>query len=63
MPHYLPGENPFLKTSARSLRLSPTAPTGGVPQTIYPEYQKTLQPSEWTAGDRRGSTAPGRGHR
>ena len=21
--------------------------------TMYPEYQKTLQPSEWTAGDRR----------
>ncbi len=29
--------------------------------TMYPEYLKNLQPSEWTAGDRRGSTAPAGG--
>ena len=57
VPHYLPGENPFLKNLRVRYGLAPTAPTGGVP-TVYPEYQKTLQPSEWTAGDRRGSTAP-----
>jgi hypothetical protein len=57
VPHYLPGENPFLKNLRVRYGLAPAAPTGGVP-TLYPEYQKNLQPSEWTAGDRRGSTAP-----
>jgi hypothetical protein len=56
VPHYLPDENPFLKNLRVRYGLAPTAPTGGVP-TMYPEYMKNLQPSEWTAGDRRGATA------
>ncbi len=60
VPHYLPGENPFLKNLRVRYGLAPNAPTGGVP-TMYPEYLKTLQPSEWTAGDRRAAPRRCRG--
>ena len=54
VPHYLPGENPFLKNLRSDMVWRRTRRPAASP-TIYPEYQKTLQPSEWTAGDRRGS--------
>ena len=62
VPHYLPGENPFLKNIRARYGLAPNLPTGGV-QTMYPEYQKTLQPSEWTAGDRRANAPATEGRR
>ena len=41
VPHYLPGENPFLQGHPRNrYGLPPNEPTGG-PATMYPEYQKT----------------------
>lgn len=62
VPHFLPGENPFLVDVRTRYGLPANAPTGG-PQTMYPEFQKTLQPSEWSRGDRRGggAGAPGGG--
>ena len=57
VPHFLPGENPFLKNLRSRYGLAPDAATGGQP-TLYPEYLKTLRPSEWTQGDRRGSAGP-----
>jgi hypothetical protein len=62
VPHFLPGENPFLTNIRARYGLAPNLPTGGV-QTMYPEYQKTLQPSEWTAGDRRPNAAATEGRR
>ena len=62
MPHYLPGENPFLKNLRDRYGLAVNQPTAG-PATMYPEDLKTLRPSEWSAGDKRGVTAvpaPGR---
>ena len=62
VPHYLPSENPFLKNIRARYGLSPNLPTGGA-QTMYPEYQKTLQPSEWTAGDRRTNAPAAEGRK
>jgi hypothetical protein len=58
VPHYLPGENPYLKDLRTRYGLPANAPTGG-PQTMYPEFQKTLQPSGWTKGDRTSTTGAG----
>ena len=58
VPHYLPGENPYLKDLRTRYGLPANAPTGG-PQTMYPEFQKTLQPSGWTKGDRKSTTGAG----
>jgi hypothetical protein len=55
VPHYLPGENPYLKDVRARYGLQPGAPTSG-PQTMYPEYQKTLRPSDWSAGDKKGAS-------
>jgi glyoxylase-like metal-dependent hydrolase (beta-lactamase superfamily II) len=41
VPHYLPGENPFLLEMVQRTGV-PVAPTRGGPDTIYPEYQKRL---------------------
>jgi glyoxylase-like metal-dependent hydrolase (beta-lactamase superfamily II) len=37
VPHYLPGENPYLASARRSLRLSDDGGSGGA-ATVYPEY-------------------------
>lgn len=58
VPHYFPGENPYLTDLRNRYGLAPNAPTGG-PQTMYPEYQKTLQPSDWSAGDKRRTANSG----
>ena len=42
VPHYLPGENPFLLEIVKRTGV-PEAPTRGGPETIYPEYQKKLK--------------------
>ena len=42
VPHYLPGENPFLLEMVTRTGV-PEAPTRGGPETIYPEYQKKLK--------------------
>ncbi len=42
VPHYLPGENPFLLEMVKRTGV-PEAPARGGPATIYPEYQKTLK--------------------
>jgi hypothetical protein len=49
VPHYLPGENPFLKEYAAQTHL-PEAATRGGAATMYPEYQATLRDA---AGARR----------
>jgi glyoxylase-like metal-dependent hydrolase (beta-lactamase superfamily II) len=41
VPHYLPGENPFLFEMVKRTGV-PEAPMRGGPQTVYPEYQKRL---------------------
>jgi glyoxylase-like metal-dependent hydrolase (beta-lactamase superfamily II) len=41
VPHYLPGENPFLLEMVKRTGV-PEAPMRGGPQTVYPEYQKRL---------------------
>jgi hypothetical protein len=49
VPHFMPGENPFLKDIRDRYGLPLDSPTGG-PETMYPEYQRRLRPSAWTAG-------------
>ena len=49
VPHFLPGENPFLKDIRIRYGIPGTEPTGG-PPTMMPEYKRKLGPSEWTAG-------------
>jgi len=41
VPHHLPGANPFLREVADWYGLPVGAPRGG-PETIYPEYRKTM---------------------
>ena len=50
VPHYLPARIRSSRISGSDTVWRRDTPTGGVP-TVYPEYQKNLQPSEWTAGD------------
>jgi glyoxylase-like metal-dependent hydrolase (beta-lactamase superfamily II) len=42
VPHYLPGENPYLKEFVDRTK-APAAAVRGGPETIYPEYQMQLQ--------------------
>ncbi len=42
VPHYLPGQNPFLHEFADKFKIPLEAALGG-PETMYPEYQKKLQ--------------------
>ena len=42
VPHYMPGDNPFLKEFRDETRLPDIATRGGA-QTMYPEFQQTLQ--------------------
>jgi hypothetical protein len=46
VPHYLPGENPFVEEYADKYGLPVDATLGGA-KTMYPEYQKKL--SDWFA--------------
>ena len=62
VPHFLPGENPFLKDLRVRYGLPANAPTGG-PETMYPEYRRTLQPSEWTQGTSKSLVGSGFGVR
>ena len=41
VPHYLPGENPFLEEFRQEFGLPESATQGG-PETMYPEFMKTL---------------------
>jgi hypothetical protein len=59
VPHYLPDENPYLRDLRARYGLRPDAATGGLP-TMYPEYQKTLVPSDWSAGDKKGAAGGAR---
>jgi hypothetical protein len=43
VPHYLPGQNPFVGEMSKRYGL-PVAATLGGAATLYPEYRKTLQP-------------------
>ena len=58
VPHYLPGENQFLKDVRQRYGLPANGPTGG-PATMYPEFKKTVSPASGRAGDKRavGGTA------
>jgi hypothetical protein len=49
VPHFMPGENPFLKEIRGRYGLPPDAPTGG-PDTMYPEFARRLRPSLWSGG-------------
>jgi hypothetical protein len=42
VPHFLPGENPFLGEFGAELKL-PRAATRGGADTMYPEFQATLR--------------------
>jgi hypothetical protein len=42
VPHFLPGQNPFVDYMVKTYGLPVTATQGG-PETLYPEYRKTLQ--------------------
>jgi hypothetical protein len=42
VPHFLPGENPFLNDMSKRYGLPLEAVLGG-PETVYPEYRKKLQ--------------------
>jgi hypothetical protein len=42
VPHYLPGENPFVNEFADKYHLPREAVLGGA-ATMYPEYQLTLR--------------------
>src|SRR2546428_5367505 len=53
VPHYLLGENPFLKDIRSRYGVPADTPTGG-PETMYPEFLRKLRNSDWTNGDRRG---------
>jgi hypothetical protein len=57
VPHFFPGENPFLKDIRNRYGLPPDAPTGG-PETMYPEYARRLRESDWTRGRGPGRDLP-----
>jgi hypothetical protein len=42
VPHYLPGENPFLEEFAAKVGI-PVEPTRGGAQTMYPEYAQKVK--------------------
>lgn len=42
VPHYLPGENPFIEEAAARLGI-PVEPMRGGPETAYPEYAQRLK--------------------
>jgi glyoxylase-like metal-dependent hydrolase (beta-lactamase superfamily II) len=44
VPHYLPGENPFMKEFAEKFRVPENAALGGA-ETIYPEYRSNMRKS------------------
>jgi hypothetical protein len=58
VPHYLPGENQFLKDVRDRYGLPANGPTGGS-ETMYPEYRKKLQPDNWSKGDKKAASGPG----
>jgi hypothetical protein len=53
VPHYFPGENPFINDIRTRYGLPADRPTGGA-ETMYPEYARRLRNSEWTRGMIRG---------
>jgi len=52
VPHFLLGENPFLKDIRARYGVPADLPTGG-PETMYPEFQRQLRNSDFSSGDRR----------
>ena len=58
VPHYLPGENQFLKDIRDRYGLPANGPTGGT-ETMYPEYKKKLQPDNWSKGDKKALSGSG----
>jgi hypothetical protein len=52
VPHFLPGENPFLKDIRARYGAPADSPTGGA-ETMYPGFEGKLQDSDWSNGDRR----------
>jgi hypothetical protein len=60
VPHFMPGENPFLKDIRNRYGLPLDAPTGGA-ETMLPEYKSRLRESDWTRGRAAGrdEIAPG----
>jgi hypothetical protein len=49
VPHFLPGENPYLDELRARYGLPPDAPTTG-PETLRPEYSQRVGESEWSKG-------------
>jgi hypothetical protein len=60
VPHYLPGENQYLKDIRERYGIPADTPTAGA-ETMYPEYAKKLKDSEWTQGTRRSTIRSGGG--
>jgi hypothetical protein len=42
VPHYLPGENPFINEVSKLYGIPPEAVRGGA-ETMYPEYRKRIK--------------------
>jgi hypothetical protein len=52
VPHYLPGQNPYLTEFAAQHGL-PVEPTRGGAQTMYPEYMQKVKAMPIAAAPRR----------
>jgi hypothetical protein len=60
VPHFLPGENPYLGELRQRYGIPANLPTTGA-ETIYPEYMKKLGDSEWTRGTKKATLRTGGG--
>jgi hypothetical protein len=58
VPHYLPGENPYLAELRHRYGIRDNAPTAGA-ETMYPEFMKQLRDSDWSTGSKRGNIGSG----
>jgi hypothetical protein len=58
VPHFLPGENPYLADLRHRYGIPDAAPVGGA-ETMYPEFMKQLQDSDWSRGSKRGNIGAG----
>jgi hypothetical protein len=60
VPHFLPGENPYVAEVRQRYGIAPNAPTAGA-ETMYPEFVKKLSESDWTRGTRKATIRTGGG--
>ena len=58
VPHFMPGENPFLAELRHRYGIPDNGPVGGA-ETMYPEFMKQLRNSDWSTGSKRGNIGSG----